>query len=255
MKRVLSLALAAATIASSGCVSSRYKLTKDAGTSPPVAPQLTAERASAQATVRSVIVFQGQGSWKREAYWDEYIVALANRGEAPLIVESTELTGLAGTPMVSGVDPWELEKQSRTLAEKRFGLAKDVTVQIGSGLGAITVAAGIGAAIGGSGLAAIGGAALGGIVALPVLVGGSIYRNVSSRHEVEREFDRRRLKLPATLVPAQITQGSLFFPITPGPRQLVVRCRSGDERFEVLVDLATLAHLHLPSTSPTTPAP
>jgi hypothetical protein len=250
MKRVPSLALVAATLAFFGCVSSRYQLTKPADKSPQVALQLTAARPPAEATVVSVIVFKGPGSWKREAYWDEYVVTFVNRGSAPCIVESCELTGLAGTPMVAGVDPWELEKQSRTLADKSFGLAKDVTVQIGSGIGAISVAAGIGAAIGGGGLAAIGGAALGGVVALPMLVGGSIYRNVSSRHEVEREFERRCLKLPATLVPQQIAHGSLFFPITPGPRRLAVRCRTGDERFEVLVDLASLAHLHLQSTVP-----
>jgi len=151
--------------------------------------------------------------------------------------------------------PWALEKQSRSLASRNFGLALDTTVQLGSGVGAFSVGVGLGALAGGSGWAALGGAAIGGAVAIPAYIGGSIYRNITSRHAIEREFDRRRLVLPVNLVSAQTAPGSLFFRVTPGPKSLTLRYRVADEVHDLTVDLAQLAGLHLKSTPVVEPVP
>jgi len=82
-------------------------------------------------------------------------------------------------------------------------------------------------------------------VALPVVAAGTVYANVHNKHKVEAEFARRRLALPATIPPGGTAQGSLFFRITPAPRQLVLSGRSGDEPRDLLFDLSPLAGLHL----------
>lgn len=245
------LLLAALTL--TGCVSSRYKLAKPADTTPSVALNLKSQQdprpgdaaPHLEVAVNSVIIFQGPGSWKHKAYWDEYVVTLTNRGTTPLIVESAQLTGLAGTPMGSGNDPWALESQSRTLAEKGFGLAKNTIIQIGGGIGALSLGMVTGAALSSGGWAAIGGAMIGSTVALPLFVGTAIYRNVSSRHAVRAEFDKRKLDLPVGLVPTQHAQGSLFFPITPGPQRLVLNGYAGPTKWSTVVDLCSLESLHL----------
>lgn len=84
-------ALAAAALAGAGCVNAKYK---SAGRDipPPALLNLTCEQAPLVATVNSVIVLHGPGSWKRDAYWDEYVVFVANRGSTPFVVESDTLT-------------------------------------------------------------------------------------------------------------------------------------------------------------------
>jgi len=95
---------------------------------------------------------------------------------------------------------------------------------------------------------------LGGLVALPAYVGGTIYANVHSRHEIENEFTRRRLVLPAMIAPGQTVQGSLFFRISPGPRNLALLHQHDNAYNKAVVDLAPLAGLHLAATPPATPA-
>ena len=254
-RQLRSLAALFATCALAGCVSSKYRFAEAASTPPPVVLTLAAPQAPLGAMVDTVIVFQGPGSWKHNAYWDEYRLTLTNRTGSPLNVESAYLTGIARQPAAPGTEPWALEETSRTLADKSFGLAKDVTIQLGSGLGATSLAAGVGAALGGSGLAAVGGAALGVVVAVPTVVGVSLYRNISGRHEIEREFAHRRLVLPATLAPGEVAPGSLFFPITPGPQRLVLRGRADGQPVEVAIDLAPLAGLHLKTPPAAAPTP
>ena len=245
------LSAALCTLIFSGCVSSKYQLAKPGNMNAPLALNLAATQPQLETTVNSVIIYQGPGAWKREAYWDEYVLTFANRGNQPVTLDSVTLSGIGAANVAPGVEPWTLEKQSRTLAERGFGLAKDATVQIGSGISTMTAGIVIGAAMGGSGWAAIGTAAVGGVVALPVFVGTSIYRNVSSRHEIEREFSRRRVSFPVTLVPGQIVQGSVFFPIAPSPQRFVVHHHGSGESTEQIVDLAPLWSLHLKAPAET----
>ena len=79
-----------------------------------------AQQSPVEALVNTVIVYQGPGSWKREAHWDEYVVTIANRGDAPLVIDSFSLTGLSGREVAPGTIPWALEKQSRTLEQEGF---------------------------------------------------------------------------------------------------------------------------------------
>ena len=113
--------LAIVLFAQTGCVSSGYKLARKNG--PPPAPlNLTPAPAADPApakpepeiTLDHVIYFQGPGSWKRDAYWDEYVLTLANHGTTTITVDSATLTDFQGVGTAPGVNPWELEKQSRS---------------------------------------------------------------------------------------------------------------------------------------------
>ena len=248
--------LACVLLGAPGCMSSRYKMAPaPKPTDPaPVVLNLTVEEAPVAAVVQSVIIYRGPGAWKKEAYWDEYLVAIANRGATDLVVDRATLVGLPAEPRIAGAQPWVLEKASRSAMAYNFGLAKNVVVQIGGGLGTVIAAMTVGGIIAPAGWLFPVGAGVGFLVGVPVAVGGTIYRNITGRHKIEAEFARRRLVLPVTIKPGETAQGSLFFTITPGPRQLSFACKSGGEARTVALDLAPLAALHLKAAEPATTA-
>lgn len=236
-------------LAASGCVSNRYKMAEKKTLSPPVAFNLTTAPTDPppifMPTVATVIVFRGPGSWKRDAYWDEYVLRLSNPSPAPVVIDSAKLLAKGDAVVTPGPQPWRLEKESRDAWRYNFGLAKDVTVRVGTGVLAVTTGVAAGLAAGGGFWVASTAVVVGGmvLVAAPV-IGGTIYRNVSGKHEVEAEFNRRRLMLPVTLAPGQTIEGSLFFRITPGPRDLVLHGRGANEA-DIAIPLGPLNELHL----------
>lgn len=227
-----------------GCVSAKYK-TIEKKTSP-VSLNLTGEKSPVVVSVQSVIVYRGPGSWKRDAYWDEYVVALANQGKTPVTLESVTLTDFTGTASPPSDNPWALEKQSRDREAELRANVKDVLIQIGGGYVIMTAAITGGMAVAGF---------TGGLLAMPAFVAGTIYANVHQRHLVEEQFAKRRIVLPATIPPGQTAQGSLFFRISPGPRQLAFLVQYDGNYQKVVVGLAPLAGLHFkPKDKPAAPA-
>jgi len=114
----LAIALAcAAPCVLPGCVSANYKF---AGKDTPPAHALNVHfpPAPLEASLASVITDGGPGSWKREAFWDEYVVTLHNTGDQPLQVASGTLVDFAGTSRSAGDDPWAVERESKTLERK-----------------------------------------------------------------------------------------------------------------------------------------
>ena len=250
------LSSGAAVLVLSGCVSSKYKFAEyekqavpmNLAASPPPAEAATAPAVAAM--LNTVISLQGPGSWKRNAYWDEYVVSLDNRSGEPVTIESITLTDFQGQSAAPGSNPWALEKQSRDYESRIASTAGDV-LKIGGG---VVLAAGTGLAAGGLAAAATGAgswAALGFmgtafVAAIPVYAVGTVYRNVSNKHKIEEEFARRSLVLPLTLPPGKLTQGSFFFRIAPGPQRLSFVTRTGDGASgNAVIDLAPLAGLHL----------
>lgn len=61
----------------------------------------------------------------------------------------------------------------------------------------------------------------------------------------QKEFDRRRLKMPLTVAPGQKAERSLSFPMAPGPQRLILNGRAGDAPLEMVLELKPLAGLHL----------
>lgn len=231
----------------SGCVTSkRYRMAK--GDVVP-APELrwTTTAGTAELTLTALIVYQSPGSWKRVARWDEYIVRVGNSGESGLVIDRAELTDLDGDAQSPGDDPWRLERLSLTNWDK-YG-KRGLQVLAGAGAVAVYGAATYASAMGSimSGGAAAGGAAL--LTVIPIVAAVDITAvviiNRRNRRKVEAEFNRRRLALPCTIEPGSSAEGSLFFPMTPGPQRLTLYGWSDAAPIELELDLSALAGLHL----------
>lgn len=235
-----------------GCVSSKYKMAaKD--TPPARLLELKAEETTAQASLRTVIVYQGPGSWKKAAYWDEYIVSVRNPGPAPLTITGAELTDIDSLILTPGENPWEVEKQSKARLKNYRESGRPIL--IGAGVTLLWVASvQVGSAIamvgGGSAALAAGTATV--LVGVPLWVIGSGVRTLVARDAIKDEFDRRRAHLPMTLEPGAERTVSFFFPVAPSPKKLTLNHRSGEAAGALHFDLTVLAGLHL---KPAEPAP
>jgi len=247
LPRIIALTLLAVilVLAFTGCVSSKYQAARDYPL--PIPLNLTATTAPISATVHAVITYHSSGSWKRDAYWDEYLVSVTNRTLAALSVESATLTDFQGAPATPGDNPWLLEKQSLTREQEINHAAKTVLVQAGAGY----VAFGFGGFALMSGGLGLGVACLG---TLPAYIAGSLYRNHTSRQNIEAEFSRRRHVLPLNIPPGQTAQGSLFFRIAPGPQSLKLAYRGDGAVGTTTIDLTPLGPLHLSQPAPVSPS-
>jgi hypothetical protein len=259
--RATATALSAAVLVLSGCVTRGYKLAPK-NMPAPVALHLDAAQPPVEVIVHHVIVYHGPGSWKREAYWDEYVVSLSNRGLAPVTIDAAVLHDQQGAPVEPGVDPWALDRLSKKWWETNSARQTGTYVVLGVG-----TAAGAGVAVasaysglmsasvsaGASTAGAIGAATA---VTLPLVAVGTVVANLHSKHKIDAEFARRRLALPLALAPGQTVQGNLFFRITPGPQRLALHGRVADQPCDVTIPLTPLAGLHLapPALALTAPA-
>ena len=241
-----------------GCVSSKYKFARK---DTPPAPALNVHfpPGPLDVTLASVITDGGPGSWKREAFWDEYVVTFHNTGDQPLQVASVTLVDFAGTSRTAGDDPWTLERESKTL-ERKYRDAGIAFARVAAPHVLVTsaepvVAANVGLATAGAAAAATATA-----VALPVY--GLAILGINKHHKaiIKAEFNRRRLPLPLTLAPGQTRTGSLFFPMVPNPRSLDLTWSNESGKSDSVLPLDFLRGLHVTaasgaSTTPNTPSP
>jgi hypothetical protein len=236
------IALAVAWGLLAGCLATKYRAPADDA---PPAPELglTAEPFPLEVVLHHVIVYNGPGSWKRDALWDEYVVSLGNRGELPLAIAEVTLTGLDGTPLAPGDEPWKLEAQSQTLEQRylRSGMAfargeiPDAIV-----FGSSAVGTGAGATFS----AASATVAAASVYGLPVYYIAVFGVDRSNKARIERQLYLRRLGLPRTLAPGERETGSFFFPMTPQPRSLELHWSDGPGQGNAVLSLASLRGLH-----------
>ncbi len=209
-----------------------------------------------EAALNAVITYNGPGSWKRDAFWDEYVVTLHNPGVRALTISAAGLTDLTGAVRTPGDNPWKLEKESKTLEEKyqaagiAFARYTVPGVLIVGGASAIAVAGSSGWL---AGYAAIGGAAVGAVVVLPVYYGTVLTINHFDKVRMEKEFARRRIALPISLAAGESRTGSFFFPMVPSPRSLGVHWSDESGSADAILALDFLNDLHL--ARPAKPAP
>jgi len=228
-----------------GCVSSRYLEAKK-DTPPPQLLNMPFAPSRLEAALNTVITYNGPGSWKRNAFWDEYVVTLHNPGSQALTISVVGLTDLAGAVRTTGDNPWELEKESKTLEEKyraagiafvRYGAPAVVILGTGAWVVSATLYGTAGAV-----------AASATLVALPVYYVGVVMINHYNKVAMEKEFNRRRLALPVVLAPGETRTGSLFFPMVPSPRALALHwtAESGPGDAVLALDFLHFLHLKVP---------
>ena len=246
-----------------GCTMADYKTTK--GAIPPPQPlNLVATQPPLEAAVHAVIVHNGPGTWKTETWWDEYVVTITNRGDAPLRLESATLLDFEGGASSPGDDPWKLERVSKQWWQTNSARNTGYALALGAGAyAAVGVAfyTGIAATSSlASGAAAATAVATVFAVAVPVTVIGSVVINQEQKHKIEAEFQHRRVVLPAVIAPGGTVRGSFFFRVSPGPQSLRLNYGLGGLPHDLSIDLSPLAALHFKkriySTSPApTPLP
>ena len=239
----LAIALAgAALFAQTGCVFAKYKFAAK-NTPPARTLDIHFPPAPLDANLTSVITDGGPGSWKREAFWDEYGVTLSNTGDRPLQLVSVRLVDFAGTSRPPGEDPWALERESKTL-EKKYQDAGVAFARVASPRILAATAEPVVVANAGIGAAGAATAATLTAVALPVYGLATWGRNRHYRAKIKTEFDRRRLKLPLSLAPGETRTGSLFFPMVPNPRSLDLNWSDDSASADAVLPLDFLEGLH-----------
>ena len=240
----LAAPLLGAMLVLTGCVSSKYQEARK-DTPPPQPLNVAFAPAPFTATLNAVITYNGPGSWKRNAFWDEYVVTLHNPGSLPLTLTAADLTDFTNSLRPAGSEPWALERESKTLEQKYkdAGIAfvrytTPGVLMLGAGAGFVS------ASLFSSGAAT---AAAATMVALPVYYVTVLTINHYNKVAMEKEFTRRRLALPLTLAPGETRTGSFFFPMVPSPRSLGVHWYSGPDSGAALLPLGFLHELHLRS--------
>ncbi len=234
-----------------GCVSDKYRIAPAVGANP---QRMDIDLGGTPVRVRldAVIIYQGPGSWKKSAYWDEFLLTFFNGSDQPVSITSVSLADYAGAVVPAGTNPWQLEKASLAQRDRytRAGLSFALNTL---GYAAFTYGAvGTGAMVGAAATSTWGGAFAGatvGLVAVPVAAIVVHASNQKHKHEIEREFHRRLLPLPQILNTDDTRTGSLFFPMTVGPRALRLEWTRGAENGASILPLPMLAGMHLKESS------
>jgi hypothetical protein len=234
-----------------GCGSSNYRLINSDSRQPAMPMEFTSVAGPTELTVTGLITYDGPGTWKREAFWDEYLVRLTNHSGEPLTVTGVYLHDILARSVASGSDPWELDKAGRKQERYLISLGlpasayasahprKSVAAQVAGEATGLAVATVPGAAP-----LLLYGAPVIVMTAIPVLAVNKLFIDPKNRDQVLAEFNRRCLRLPLELLPGASISGSVFFPLTPGPEHLSVNGQQAGQAVEVSVALPGLAGLH-----------
>jgi hypothetical protein len=224
----------------SGCATpARYATVT---TNRPAAPlNLSGSKDPLATRLDTVIVRNGPGSWKQEAFFDEYVLSFSNQHRSPVTVHTVRLISAQGETLHPGERWWHLESESRACySQQGFGQdlligAQSAASTLGNIAAPVVYTAVYGAPDSRAALASL---------SIPVMMQVPKISADEAANEVTAEFDCRRIHFPATIAPGSRLNRSVFFPISPAPRKLVVGFEVNGEIREVVVDLETLAGYH-----------
>lgn len=238
-----------------GCISNKYRAASALGAQP---LRIDADLGGApvKTQLNSVIVYQGPGTWKKAAYWDEFIVTLANNSAAGVTVTTASLVDYAGAIVPAGTDSWQLEKASQVQRDRYTKAGVSFALNT-LGYAALTYGAvGAGMMVGATITSTWGGLAAGatvGLVAVPVTAIVVYANNQKHKHQIEAEFTRRRVVLPLEVAAGESRTGSFFFPMTVSPQALRLAWIKGGERGAIVLPLPMLAGMHRPEAAKKNP--
>lgn len=203
-------------------------------------------------TLQAVIVYDRAGSWKRRAYWDEYVLRVVNQSPELVVIDAVTLVDFLDRVVAPGTDPWALEKAGRKHEKylRSKGIPADAFACVypyrrtirNTAVGATTVTMFAAPMATGTGIMFV---AVGvGTLYAPVWATNKLFIDPSHRERLAAEFNRRRLALPVGLAPGASVTGSVFFPLTPGPERLDASGRIGDRSWTASLKLPWLAGVH-----------
>lgn len=248
MKSLLRSVILLSLLAMSGCGGT--KLLKEP--EPLVVTQAlaTASDQHLSVTLDWVIVRGGPGSWAKNVDWDEYLLRVQNLGDDSIRVTNITVLDSLGTRIETGDSRKQLVKGTKKTKRRYKGEGLKVKAGVSAGTlfaaGAVTavsvVSAGGAVALGGGALAA--GAATG-VLLVPVLAVGGVFRGVNNS-KVNNRIESRQTLLPVELQHEQENSLHIFFPLAPSPRQLELTYADSRGEHTLIVDTqAALEGLHL----------
>lgn len=227
-KKLLVLGLIIPLFILSGCATTRFI----SNPTPPQELKISGKDQNFEVVLDHIILPNGPGSWVKDALWDEYALTLRNFSDKDVTAERFRIIDPRGVYINNGVNPFQLESASKMLANayKEIGI---MTV-VGVGSEALLFVAPLVVAP----LA---------LVALPVYEICSMnktFSDVQDNEKISKEFTGRMLTAVALSGNATVT-GSIFFPIIPSPKSLVIDYRMKNEMKTLEISLEKLTGLHV----------
>jgi hypothetical protein len=213
-------------------------------------PLATASDQHLSVTLDWVIVRDGPGTWAKNVDWDEYLLRVQNLAGDSIRVTNITILDSLGTRIETGDSRKQLVKGTKKTKRRYKGEGLKVKAGVSAGtllaagaVTAVTVASVGGAvALGGSALAA--GAATG-VLLVPVLAVGGVFRGVNNS-KVNTQIESRQTLLPFELQDEVENSLHVFFPLAPSPRQLELTYVDSRGEHTLIVDTqAALEGLHL----------
>ncbi len=213
-------------------------------------PLATASDQHLSVTLDWVIVRDGPGTWAKNVDWDEYLLRIQNLGDDSIRVTNITVLDSLGTRIETGDSRKQLVKGTKKTKRRYKGEGLKVKAGVSAGtllaagaVTAVTVASVGGAVVlGGSALAA--GVATG-VLLVPVLAVGGVFRGVNNS-KVNNQIESRQTLLPIELQDEVENSLHVFFPLVPSPRQLELTYVDLRGEHTLIVDTqAALEGLHL----------
>ena len=207
------------------------------------------------ATLDWVIVRDGPGTWAKNVDWDEYLIRVQNLSDDSIRVTNITVLDSVGTLIETRETRKQLVKGTKKTKRRYKGEGLKVKAGASTGTlvaaGAVTAAAtaaavssisfGLGAA--GSGAAV--GVATAGIILLPVLAVGGVFRGVNNS-KVDKQIKSRQTLLPVVLQEEEEKSLDIFFPLTQSPRKIEVTYADSQGAHTLIIDTRkVLDGLHL----------
>jgi TonB family protein len=198
------------------------------------------------ASIETVIVVNGPGSWAHDADWDEYLIRIRALSDEPMEIREIAIFDALDHRVEPGSDRGDLMAAARE-TERRYEQSGKLVR--GGGPNGWVIA---GAAVGGGAILAgstvpfslAAGATAGPAiiaVAAPLVLGvavayaGAGVVRLVNNSQVNSEIQRRRTTLPVALPRGAEASVDLFFPLTPlsGRTQVVYVDRHGEHRLDI----------------------
>ncbi len=207
-----------------GCASTRYIANPS---QPPPDLGLQSSADGIEARLHYIITPNGPGSWIKDAIWNEWVISVRNSSKSDITITDISLIDPRGVYVYSVYPSLAaLQSASRNvLNEYKDWYANSVATEVTTNVAAQAVAkSAVKAAVDTHSNAPIYGAVygVGYLSTVPSLVGD--YRKEKDKKQIEAEFKKRTLLWPFSLSEGGAVQGSVFFPMIPQPKALVLNC-------------------------------
>ncbi len=209
-------------------------------------------------TLDWVIVRDGPGTWAKNVDWDQYLIRVQNLSDESIQVTNITVLDSLGTLIETRETRKQLVKGTKQTKRRykgeglkvKAGASAGTLIAAGAVAGATTAAivasAGPWFVFGGGGWsgATMAGVA-GGIILVPVLAVGGVFRGMNNS-KVNKHIESQQTLLPVVLQKDEEKSLDIFFPLTPSPRQVEITYADSQGDHTLIIDTRTaLDGLHL----------